>query len=104
MQVSVKKSKKSSPGLNGLMTFSCLKFKKLCLCSKDPSEYGILDLLPSGGFFVSGLPMFALHGITSDSAGNNQLIDKESTGIFSSNLVPIAVYSLHFTRVCFAFL
>jgi hypothetical protein len=36
-------------------------------------------LLPSGGFFVSGLPTLAFHGINSDSAGNYQLIDMEST-------------------------
>jgi hypothetical protein len=36
-------------------------------------------LLPSGGFFVCGLPTLALHGINSDSAGNYQLIDLEST-------------------------
>jgi hypothetical protein len=41
-------------------------------------------LLPSGGFFVSGLPRLALHGINSDSAGNYQLIDEESTGRISS--------------------
>jgi hypothetical protein len=37
-------------------------------------------LLPSRGFFVRGLPTLALHGINSDSAGNYQLIDAESTG------------------------
>jgi hypothetical protein len=67
-----------------LMTFSCLNFKTLCLCGKDPSESGILDLLPSGGFFVRGLSSLALHGINSDSAGNYQLIDEESTGRISS--------------------
>jgi hypothetical protein len=36
-------------------------------------------LLPSGGFFVRGLPTLALHGRNSDSAGNYQLIDVEST-------------------------
>jgi hypothetical protein len=36
-------------------------------------------LLPSGGFFVRGLPTLALHGINSDSAGNCQLIEEEST-------------------------
>jgi hypothetical protein len=35
-------------------------------------------LLPSGGFFVSGLPTLALPGINSDSAWNYQLIDEES--------------------------
>jgi hypothetical protein len=41
-------------------------------------------LLPSGGFFVRGLPTLALHGINSDSAGNYQLIDQESTRRISS--------------------
>jgi hypothetical protein len=36
-------------------------------------------LLPSGGFFARGLPTLALNGINSDSAGNYQLIDVEST-------------------------
>jgi hypothetical protein len=36
-------------------------------------------LLPSGGFFVHGLPTLALHGRNSDSAGNYQFIDVEST-------------------------
>jgi hypothetical protein len=36
-------------------------------------------LLPSGGFFVCGLPTLVFHGINSDSAGNYQLIDVEST-------------------------
>jgi hypothetical protein len=36
-------------------------------------------LLSSGGFFVRGLPILALHGINSVSAGNYQLIDVEST-------------------------
>jgi hypothetical protein len=36
-------------------------------------------LLPFGGFFVRGLPTLALHGRNSDSAGNYQLIDVEST-------------------------
>jgi hypothetical protein len=35
-------------------------------------------LLPSGGFFVRGLPTLSLYGINSDSAGNYQLIDEES--------------------------
>jgi hypothetical protein len=39
----------------------------------------MLELLPSGGFFVRGLPTFAFHGIDSDTAGNYQLIDVEST-------------------------
>jgi hypothetical protein len=65
------------------MTFSCLNFKKLSLRGKDPSEKGMLNLLPSGGFFVSELPTFALHGINSDSAGNYQLIDEESIGRIS---------------------
>jgi hypothetical protein len=63
-----------------LWTFSCLNFKKLCLCGKDPSEQRILELLPSGGFFVRGLPTLTLHRINSDSAGNYQLIDEETTG------------------------
>jgi hypothetical protein len=66
------------------MTFSCLIFKKLGSCGEDPSEKGILDLLPSGGFFVCGLPTLALHGISSDYSGNYQLIDEESTGRISS--------------------
>jgi hypothetical protein len=36
-------------------------------------------LLPSGGFFVCGLPTLAHHGRNSDSAGNCQLIDVEYT-------------------------
>jgi hypothetical protein len=36
-------------------------------------------LLPSSGFFVRRLPTLALHGRISDSAGNYQLKDKEST-------------------------
>jgi hypothetical protein len=36
-------------------------------------------LLPFGGFFFRGLPTLALHGINSDSAGNYQLKDVEST-------------------------
>jgi hypothetical protein len=44
----------------------------------------MLDLLPSGGFFVCGLPTLALHEIKSDSAGNYQLIDEESTARISS--------------------
>jgi hypothetical protein len=59
-----------------LMMFSCLNFQKLCLGGKDPSQKGILELLPSGGFFVRGLPKLSLHGINSDSAGNYQLIDE----------------------------
>jgi hypothetical protein len=41
-------------------------------------------IVTSGGFFVRGLPTLALHGINSDSAGNYQLIDEESTGRISS--------------------
>jgi hypothetical protein len=37
-------------------------------------------LLPSGGFFIRGLPTLAFHRINSDSAGNYQLFDVESTG------------------------
>jgi hypothetical protein len=37
-------------------------------------------LLPSGGFFIRGLPTLTLHGISRDSVGNYQLIDEESTG------------------------
>jgi hypothetical protein len=53
----------------------------------------VVKILPSeefwncywpGGFFIHGLPTLALHGINSDSAGNYQLIDKESTGRISS--------------------
>jgi hypothetical protein len=36
-------------------------------------------MLPSGGFFFCRLPTLALHGINSNSAGNYQLIDEEST-------------------------
>jgi hypothetical protein len=36
-------------------------------------------LLSSGGFSFCGLPTLALHGINSDSAGNYQLVDMEST-------------------------
>jgi hypothetical protein len=36
-------------------------------------------LLPSGRFFVRGLPTLTLNGINSDSAGNYQLIKVEST-------------------------
>jgi hypothetical protein len=36
-------------------------------------------LLPFGGFFIRGLPTLPFHGINSDSAGNYQLIDLEST-------------------------
>jgi hypothetical protein len=32
------------------------------------------------GFFIRGLPTLPFHGINSDSAGNYQLIDQESTG------------------------
>jgi hypothetical protein len=45
---------------------------------------GILELLPSEGVFVHGLPTLALYGIKSDSAGNYQLKDEESTGRISS--------------------
>jgi hypothetical protein len=41
-------------------------------------------LLPSGGFSFCGLPTLALQGINSNSAGNYQLIDEESTGRISS--------------------
>jgi hypothetical protein len=41
-------------------------------------------LLASGGFFIRELPTLSLHGINSDSAGNYQLIDEESTGRISS--------------------
>jgi hypothetical protein len=41
-------------------------------------------LLPSGGFFVRGLPTLALLGRNSDSAVNYQLKDQESTGRISS--------------------
>jgi hypothetical protein len=68
-----------------LIVFSGFNFKKLCLRGKDPSELGILELLPSGGFFVRGLPTLALHGINSDSAGNYQVKDEESTGRISSS-------------------
>jgi hypothetical protein len=37
-------------------------------------------LLPSGGFFICRLPTLPLHGKNSDSAGNHQLKDEESTG------------------------
>jgi hypothetical protein len=42
----------------------------------------------SGGFFVRGLPTLAFHRINSNSAGNYQLIDMESTvrmGFFALN-------------------
>jgi hypothetical protein len=51
---------------------------------KDPSDQGILKLLPSGGFFVRGLPTLALRGINSDFTGYYQLIDEESIGRTSS--------------------
>jgi hypothetical protein len=44
------------------MTFSYLNFKKICLGGKDPSEKGILELLPSGGLLESDMPILALHG------------------------------------------
>jgi hypothetical protein len=44
-----------------LMPFSCLNFKKLGLRGKDPSEQGILELLPSGGLLERGVPTLALH-------------------------------------------
>jgi hypothetical protein len=44
-----------------LMTFSNLNFLKICFGGKDPSELGILELLPSRGFFVHELPTLALH-------------------------------------------
>jgi hypothetical protein len=46
---------------------------------KDPSESGILVLLPSGGFFFCELPTLALHKINNDSARKYHLMDKEST-------------------------
>jgi hypothetical protein len=36
-------------------------------------------LLPSGGSLECDVPTLALHGINRESAGNYQLIDKEST-------------------------
>jgi hypothetical protein len=61
------------------MTFSYLNFKKICLGGKDPSEKGILALLPSGGLLESDLPTLALHRINGESAGNYHLRDEEST-------------------------
>jgi hypothetical protein len=66
------------------MTFSILNFKK-----RYASVVKILHskeswtLLPSGGYFVRVLPTLALREINSDSAGNYQLIEEESTGRIS---------------------
>jgi hypothetical protein len=62
------------------MMFSCLNVKKLCLGGKDPSELGILELLPTGGLLERGVPTLVLHGINEESTGNCHLIDEESTG------------------------
>jgi hypothetical protein len=51
----------------------------LAVYSVDSSEIGILQLLPSRGFFVSDLPTLALHGVNCDSASNYHLMDKEAT-------------------------
>jgi hypothetical protein len=57
-----------------------LNLSKNCIGGKDLSEIEILELLPSGGFFVCELPTLSLLRITSDSTGNYYLMDKESTG------------------------
>jgi hypothetical protein len=59
-----------------LITFSCLNFKKLCFGGKELPAHrqGI-----NRKNFVRGLPTLAFHRINSDSAGNYQLIDVEST-------------------------
>jgi hypothetical protein len=55
-------------------------------------------LLPSGGFFFRGLLTLTVHGTFSDSAGNYQLINVESTvkigfppGITRKNMIPPGV-------------
>jgi hypothetical protein len=60
------------------MTFSCLNLKKIMLLRKRSFRIRNPGLVT--GFFVPGLPTLAFHGINSDSAGNYQLIDEESTG------------------------
>jgi hypothetical protein len=53
-------------------------------------------LLPSGGFFICGLPTLTLHGINSDSAGNYQLIDVESTvRLFFCQELPAKEQEIH---------
>jgi hypothetical protein len=60
--------------------FFIFNFKKICFGGKDPSEYRILELLPSGGLLERDVPTLALHGINGDSAKNYHLMDEESTG------------------------
>jgi hypothetical protein len=55
------------------------KFLKICFIGKDPSEYGIRTLLPSGGIFESDVPTLPLHELNSDFANNYYLMDEEST-------------------------
>jgi hypothetical protein len=70
-----------------LMTFSCINLKNYASAVKilpSKESWNKVELLPSRGFFVRGLPTLALHGINSDSAGNYRLIDEKSTGRISS--------------------
>jgi hypothetical protein len=46
------------------------------LGGKDPYEYVILELLPSGGLLECYVPTLALHGINGESAGNNYTVQK----------------------------
>jgi hypothetical protein len=63
-----------------LMIFSNFDFQKICFGGKDPSEYGILKMFPSGGYLLRELPKFALHRKNGDSAGNYHLKNMELLG------------------------
>jgi hypothetical protein len=54
--------------------------KKHSLVLKIFQSTGILELLPSGRFFICKLPILALHRIIRDSSGHFHLMDEESTG------------------------
>jgi hypothetical protein len=59
--------------------FSSLNFNKIFFGGKDPLELGLLELLPSGGFFERYVPKLGLHGIKGYSAWNHYLRNEKSS-------------------------